>query len=100
VIGRPSPEIAANRRPDHHRTGELVVGSVPQHRHLVAHLHHGGPDVVEELNFDDRLDAAHGQADTPANDAGFGQRRVENTRGTERSLESVGDFEDATLAGH
>jgi hypothetical protein len=36
---------------------------------------HGGPNVVEELNFYDGLDAARCHANGAADDVGFGQRR-------------------------
>jgi hypothetical protein len=44
-----------------------------QHRHLVFELHHRLPDVVEELDLDDRL-AARRHADGAPDDVGFGER--------------------------
>ena len=65
---------------------------------LVADLVHGGPDVVEELDFDHRLHAAHGIADGAADDVGLGQRRVEDAVGAELGLQAGGELEDAALA--
>ena len=59
---------------------------------------HGGPDVVEELDFDDRLHAADGHADGAADDVGFGERRVEDAVGAELLLQAGGELEDAALA--
>ena len=64
---------------------------------FVANLHHGGPDVVEELNFGDGLQAADGHADGAADDAGFGERRVEDAVGAVFALQAGGGFEDAAL---
>ena len=99
VVRRAAAEVPADRRPYHHRAREGVVRAVPQHRHLVAHLHHRGPDVVEELDLDDRLDAAHRHADRAPDDVRFRQRRVEDAGAAERALQAVGDLEDAPLAG-
>jgi hypothetical protein len=43
---------------------------------LVAELHVGRPDVVEELDLDHRLEAARRHADGAADDVGLGQGRV------------------------
>ena len=56
--------------------GKLAVRAPTQDGELVAHLVHGGPDVVEELDFDDGLEAPHRHADGPADDIGLGERRV------------------------
>ena len=65
---------------------------------LVANLVHGRPDVVEELDFDDRLHAADGVADGAADDVGLGQRRVEDALGAEFGLQAGGELEDAAFA--
>ena len=59
---------------------------------------HGGPDVIEELNLDDRLETAGRHAEGAADDVGFGQRRVEDAVGAELALQAGGEFEDAALA--
>ncbi len=65
---------------------------------LVAHLVHGGPDVVEELDLDDGLEAADGHADGAADDVGLGERRVPDAVGAELGLQAGGELEDAALA--
>ena len=61
-------------------TGDLKcpVGAPAHDGHLVAELHHGGPDVIEELNFGHGLEAARGHADGAADDVRFRQRRIEH----------------------
>ena len=100
VVRRPAAQIAADRDADHHRAREGVVRAIAQHRHLVAHLHHRRPDVVEELDLDDRLDAAGRHAGAAADDCRFGERRVEDAIVAERALQAVGDLEHAALARH
>ncbi len=78
----------------------MVAAPIAQHRHLIAQLHHRGPDVVEELDLDDRLQPANRHADRPADDVGFRNRRVEHPVVAKRALETVGDLEDAALARH
>src|SRR5258706_6392036 len=92
--------IPADRNANHNRRGELVVRAPAQRGQLVADLHHGRPDVIEELNLDHRLHAAYGHADTAADDRRLGDRRIETARGAERDLQSLRRFEDATLAFH
>ncbi len=69
-------------------------------RQLVANLHHSGPDVIEELNFGHRLEAARRHADGASNDGGFGERAIEGALGAEFDLQPGGSFEDAALAFH
>ena len=78
VIRCAAAQIAADRHADDDRARERVVRAIPQHRQLVADLHHRRPDVVEELDLDDRLEAARRHADGAADDVGFGERRVED----------------------
>ena len=47
-------------------------------RQFVSQLHHGGPDVVEELDFDYWLQSARGHARGAADDIGFSQWRVKH----------------------
>ena len=76
----------------------MVVRSVAHHRHLVAQLHVAGPDVVEELNLDDRLDAAQRHADGAADDVRFRKRRVEHALAAVQLLQAVRHLEDAAFA--
>ncbi len=68
VIRRAAPQVAADRHAYDRGAGERVVRPIPQHRHLVAELHHRRPDVVEELDLDDRLQAARRHADGTPDD--------------------------------
>ena len=74
------------------------VGAPADQRQLVADLHEGGPDVVEELDLDHRLEAARRHADGAPDDVGLGQRGVEDATGAVPALQVVGDLEDAALA--
>ncbi len=59
---------------------------------------HGGPDVVEELDLDDGLEAALRHAEGAADDVGFGEGRVPAAVGAEFGLQAGGELEDAALA--
>ena len=98
MIDGAAGEIAADGHANHDRAGPLAVGAPAQDGELVVNLVHGRPDVIEELNFDDRLHAAHGVADGAADDVGLGQRRVEDALGAELGLQAGGELEDAALA--
>src|SRR3984885_1158549 len=65
--------------------------------HLVAELHHGRPNVIEELNFGNWFEAANGHADGAADDIRFGQGRIKNALGAKFPLQAGGGFEDAAL---
>ena len=73
VIHRAAGKIAADGHAQHGGRLEHAVRTPAHDAQLVANLHHGGPDVVEELNFGDGLEAARGHADGAADDAGFRQ---------------------------
>jgi hypothetical protein len=64
---------------------------------FIAKLHHGRPDVIEELDLRHGLHAARGHADGAADDIGFGQRRIENAPGAEFLLQTCGRLENAAL---
>ena len=98
VVRCAAAQVAADRHANDHRAREVVARSVPHHRHLVAQLHHRRPDVVEELDLDDRLDAARRHADRAADDVGLGERRVEHAVVAEHPLQAVRHLEDAALA--
>jgi hypothetical protein len=73
VIRRAAPQVAADRHANHHRTLPVIPRAVPHHRQLVANLHEGRPDVVEELDFDHRFQTAQRHADRAADDVRLGQ---------------------------
>src|SRR5205814_7861386 len=77
---------------------ERVVGTPAQRGELVAKLVIGGPDVVEELDLDDRLQPTGGEADRPTHDVGLGQGRVVDAPAAELPLQPPGDLENAALA--
>ena len=99
VIRRAAAQVAADRHADHHRARPVVARPVAHHRQLVANLHERRPDVVEELDLDDRLQPAQRHADGAADDVGLGERRVEHAVAAEPPLQAVRHLEDAALAG-
>ena len=98
VVRRAAAQIAADGGANDDRARERVVRSIPDHRQLVANLHHRRPDVVEELDLDDRLQSARGHADGAADDVRLRERRVEHAIAAEGALQPVRDLEDAALA--
>ena len=100
VVQPAAAQVSADRHADDHRAREHVVGAVPQHRHFVAELHHRRPDVVEELDLDDRLEPARAHAARAADDGRLGERRVEDAIGSEGALQAQRRLEDAALARH
>ena len=78
--------------------GPRAVGAPAHDGEFVVDLVHGRPDVIEELNLDDRLHAADSVADGAADDVGLGERRVEDALGAELGLQAGGELEDAALA--
>src|SRR5207248_846062 len=76
VVDGTALQVSAVGDADDGGGAERVVGA-PAHRgELVAKLVIGGPDVVEELDLDDRLEPAGGEPDRPTHDVGLGQGRV------------------------
>src|SRR5438445_191958 len=55
MIDAAAGEVAADRHAKNHRRFEGAVRTPAHHAKLVANLHHGRPDVVEELNFGNGL---------------------------------------------
>ena len=98
MIYRTTLEVAAVGGAHHDRRGEVAVGAPAEDGQLVANLHVGGPDVVEELNFHDRLEPSGGESDGPAHDIGFGQWRIVDPPSAELFLQAPGHLEDPTLA--
>src|SRR5581483_1608504 len=98
VVDGAAVQVSADGHADDRGAGELAVAAPAHGGELVAELHHGGPNVIEELNFGDRLHAAAGHADGAAHDGGFGEGRIEAAARAELHLQAGGDFEDAALS--
>src|SRR6187402_3070266 len=90
-------KVSADGNTHDERAGVSTVGAPAHHAHLVAHLVHRGPDVVEELNLHHRLHTAHRHADSPSYDVCLSQWRVEDAIGAELPLKTGGQLEDAAL---
>src|SRR3954470_12940391 len=80
------------------RRRKIVVRPPAHCRELVAQLHVSGPDVVEELNLDDRLESTGRESNGASNDVRFGERRVVDATAAELLLEPPRHLEHATLS--
>src|ERR1700691_5253736 len=100
VIDRASGKISADGHANHNRAREYIVRAPADDGQFVANLHHGGPDVVEELNLDYWFQSARSHARGPTHNGGLGQRRVEDAVGAELVLQAEGEFEDSAFAFH
>jgi hypothetical protein len=100
VVHAAPTQVPADRHSNDNRRLERVGRAISQHRQLVANLHHRRPDVVEELDLDDRLQAAHRHADRTPDDVRLRERCIEHPVIPELPLQSVGGLEDTALAGH
>src|SRR2546427_10836267 len=98
MIDRAAFQISADRHTEHYRRRKFVSRAPAQHCQLVANLVKGGPDVVEELNLNDRLQAARGHADSSTHDVSFRQRRIEYPCAAKLALQICRDFEYAAFA--
>ena len=97
VIDR-AANVSAISRPDDDRRREIVVGAPAHSRELVAKLHVGGPDVIEELDLDYRLESTNGKTNRAPNDVGFSKWRIVHPRPAELFLQPPRDLEHATFA--
>src|SRR5258708_23177148 len=88
VIDRAAGEVTADGYAQDDGAFEFAVGAPAHDAEFIADLHHGGPDVVEELNFGDGLHATGGHADCTAPDACFSEGRVETAVGAPLCLEA------------
>src|SRR5579864_2066934 len=76
----------------------MPIGAPANHGKLIANLVERRPDVVEELNFYYRLQAARSHARRPAHDVGFGQRRIEDALAAVLRLQARSQLENAAFA--
>ena len=93
-------DVAAVRRAHDERSRKGVVRAPAHGRQLVTQLHVRGPDVIEELHFDDGLEPAVRQPDRTADDIRLGERRIVDPMAAELLLQPPGDLEHATLSLH
>ena len=98
MVDRAAGKIAANGHADHHRATERAIRSPPQDTHFVPHLVHGRPDVVEELDLDDRLQPPRRHADGASNNIGLGQGRIEDAITAVFRLQANGQLEHTAFA--
>ena len=91
VLDRTDPTTEGNANGEGNRDAALVA--VTQLGHLGDDLVEGGVDEAVELNLAHRPVPAHGQTDGRADDAGLGQRRIDDAAVTEVALQSLGDTE-------
>src|SRR5580700_6867813 len=93
-----SQRMAVRSKPATSRAVEGMTTRRPgQCAQIVADLHHGGPDIVEELNFSHGLETARGHANAAANDGSFRKRRVKDSIISVLSLQAGSGFENAAL---
>ena len=88
-------DAAAERDPDDDRHLDLALAAEVDLRDLADDLVVGRVDEPVELDLADRPVAAHRHADRGAEDAGLGERRVDDPVLAEVLLQAVGDPEDA-----
>src|SRR5258708_25845206 len=68
MIDRAALQVAPVGDAHHHRAREGVVGAPPESGELIAELMVSGPDLVEELNLHDGLQAPSREPDGAAPD--------------------------------
>src|SRR5438132_7566475 len=78
VVDGAARQVSADGNPNHTGSRKSVVRAPTNERQLVAQLHHRRPDVVEELNLDDRLYAPRGHSGRSTHDRCLGKRRIDN----------------------
>jgi hypothetical protein len=88
-------DAAAEGDADDDRHPDPALGPEVDLRDLADDLVVGGVDEAVELDLDHRAVAAHRHADRGADDAGLGERAVDDAVLAEVLLQTVGDPEDA-----
>ena len=86
-------DVPAVRDPDHDRHADRALVPVGDLRELRGDLVERGEDEPVELDLAHRPEPAHREADRGADDAGFGQRRVEDALLAELGLQPLGHAE-------
>ena len=100
AVRLPAVDAAAARHADHHRRGEVARRAVAQPRGLGDDLVRRGVEVVGELDLHHRLQAVGGHADRGADDAAFGDRRIEHAVLAVLGLQAFGAAEHAAEVAH
>ncbi len=88
-------DTPADRRADHHRHRVLAAAPVAELGRFADDLVEGREDEIRELDFGDGAETVERHADRRADDAAFGERRVDHTVFTELVVEAGGDAEHA-----
>ena len=73
VVDGAASEVSPDGDADDRRAGKTAVGAPADERQLVAELLHCWPYVIEELDFNYRLEAPGGHAHGPPYNIGFGE---------------------------
>ena len=100
MVNGTAGEVAADGNANHRRAFEVSRRAPALRGHFIAQLHHGRPDVVEELNFRNRLQPSNGHADGAPHDRSFGDRRIEHAARAVLALQARSGLEDAALPFH
>src|SRR4051794_19857760 len=98
VVNGAAFQITADGNTHDHRTFCVAVRTPTRYGDLVADLMECRENIVEKLNLDDGLQAANSQADRAANNICLSQRRIENSRSAEFTLQICRHLKDAALA--
>jgi hypothetical protein len=95
AVGLAAVDAAAARHADRQRRREVAGRAVAQARRFGDDLVGRRIEIIGELDLDDRTQAVGGHADRGADDAAFGNRRVEHARLAVFRLQAVGGAEHA-----
>src|SRR5581483_9822940 len=98
VIDRAAIQIPADSDANDHGSLEAVIRAPSDRNQLVANLHHGWPDVINELNLGNRFQSPLRHTNRPANNRRFCQGTVEAPRWSEFALQAVSCIEYSTLS--
>ncbi len=95
AVGLAAVDAAAARHADRQGRGEIAGRAVAQARRFGDDLVGRRIKIIGELDLDHRAQAIGAHADRGADDAAFGNRRVEHARLAVLFLQAVGGAEDA-----
>src|ERR1700739_3802742 len=98
VVRSAAREITTDCRANYCRRLEMPGRAPARYNQFVANLHHRGPDVVKELHFSDRLQAADSHANRPSGNGRLRQRRIKDAIRSETPLQPGRGFEDSPFA--